>query len=183
MISNPGWYEIPNVMRKQPAPNETPWERPFREKGLPITWQRRVVLETLAGRSDHPTADQIYAAVHAKVPGVSRTTVYRILDTLVRLGAAARVAHPGASSRFDPLTRRHHHLLCVVCGALEDLHDPGLDALPPPKRHPRGYAILDHSVYFRGICPPCRARGPQAAARPPAPEAGLENDKEGGFKP
>ena len=38
-----------------------------RQKGLPVTMQRRVILETVLERHDHPTADQIYEAVHERI--------------------------------------------------------------------------------------------------------------------
>ena len=45
-----------------------------RRKGLRLTHQRKAILTALAGRSDHPTADQIYEQIHADLPEVSRTT-------------------------------------------------------------------------------------------------------------
>jgi Fur family peroxide stress response transcriptional regulator len=38
-------------------------ETACREHGLPLTVQRRTILEVLAERTDHPTADQVWEAV------------------------------------------------------------------------------------------------------------------------
>src|SRR5689334_23565694 len=46
------------------------------------------------------------------MPGVSRTTIYRALETLVELGLARRTNHFEASARFDGNTDHHHHLVC-----------------------------------------------------------------------
>jgi Fur family peroxide stress response transcriptional regulator len=126
--------------------------------GLPLTVQRRTILEVLAERTDHPTADQVYAAVRQRLPGVSRTTVYRVLDTLVRLGLAVKTAHPGAAVRFDPHTERHHHLLCVRCDRVIDLHAPELDGLRLPDTRRLGFEVEDFSLHIRGLCADCRAR-------------------------
>jgi Fur family transcriptional regulator, peroxide stress response regulator len=110
----------------------------------------------LRSHRDHPTADQIYEELAPRLPGLSRTTVYRVLEIVVRLGLASRVAHPGAAARFDPETGPHHHLLCTGCGRLIDL-DPG--EVPPvsdPTTLPESFEIQDASVYFRGTCAPCR---------------------------
>src|SRR5512144_2336301 len=88
-------------------------ERVCRREGVPLTIQRRAVLEALLEHDDHPTADQILADVRGRLPGVSRTTVYRVLETLVGLGLAAKSCHPGSGARFDPETDRHHHLVCL----------------------------------------------------------------------
>jgi Fur family peroxide stress response transcriptional regulator len=95
--------------------------------GLPVTAQRRTILQALVTRHDHPTAEQLYSAVAERLPDVSRATVYRTLDTLSDLGLLRRVAHPGSAVRFDGNTAPHHHFLCERCGSMEDLP---LDALP-----------------------------------------------------
>ena len=127
-----------------------------REKGLPVTSQRRTVLEVLLRRSDHPTADQIYEAVQACIAQISRRTVYRVLDTLVEFGLIRQVHHPGATVRFDGMISRHHHLVCIRCHKIVDLESSTLDkvSLPPSKQ--QGFAIHDFSVQFMGVCPDCR---------------------------
>jgi len=121
-----------------------------------LTWQRRAVLESLASRRDHPTADQLYVDVRTAVPGISKTTVYRVLDTLVELGLASRVSHPRAVVRFDAETKRHHHILCVQCGALADLEAAALELPQFEGSTVGGFEVTDYSVYFRGVCPACR---------------------------
>ena len=130
-------------------------ERLCREHGLPLTVQRRAVLEALMQRHDHPTADQIAEDVALRLPGVSRTTVYRVLDTLVRISIARKVCHPGAAARFEVESHRHHHLVCVECGRMIDLEDSRLDELPFPESKVHGFELTDYSIQFRGICAAC----------------------------
>jgi Fur family peroxide stress response transcriptional regulator len=124
---------------------------------MPVTVQRRAILEELVRRDDHPTADDVFAAVEGRIPGVSRTTVYRVLDTLVDVGAARRVAHPGAAVRYDAKVHRHHHLVCSRCGKVRDLEDASLDALAPRTRV-GGFEVHDYSVHFTGTCAACRGK-------------------------
>ena len=79
-----------------------------------MTVQRRAILETLAGHEDHPTADQVFEGVASRLPGLSRTTVYRVLETLVELGVIHKANHLGSAARYDPNTERHHHNLPVL---------------------------------------------------------------------
>lgn len=120
--------------------------------------QRRVILETVLERDDHPTADQIYEAVHERIAQLSRTTVYRALETLLQLGVIRRVHHTGTVARFDGMIGRHHHLICTECNKIVDLADESLDRLALPKHGLQGFEVEDFSVQFFGICAACRKR-------------------------
>ncbi len=133
------------------------FEKLCREQGIPLTVQRRAILEALVGREDHPTADQIYEAVAGRLPGLSRATVYRVLETLVEVGVIHRASHLGAASRYDPNTERHHHLTCVKCHKVVDLEEEALEAIHLPAGL-QGFEIMDYSVHLKGYCPECRKK-------------------------
>jgi Fur family peroxide stress response transcriptional regulator len=131
-------------------------ETACRKQGIAITSQRRIILESLAERQDHPTADLLFEAVREQLPEVSRTTVYRVLEMLVRLGVAQLINSPLAKARFDADTERHHHMICLACNAVLDCHDPKLDSIPFPATVAAGFEIRDYSVNFTGLCADCR---------------------------
>jgi len=130
-------------------------EHALRSRGLPLTVQRRRLLERFLGAKDHPTAEMIYRDVAPLIPGLSHATVYRTLETLVDLGLARRLPHPGGDVRYDPRLERHHHLLCEACGAVRDYASSRLDALPFPDVS-AAFETLDYTVLFRGRCAACR---------------------------
>ncbi len=132
------------------------FEQECRRRGLALTVQRRTVFEELASRRDHPTADQVFDAVQQRLPSLSRTTVYRVLETLVETGFAQKVHHPDAVARFDPVTERHHHLVCETCGRLVDLDDSAVPQVPLPDPAGTGFHIRDYSVSFSGLCSNCQ---------------------------
>lgn len=140
------------------APQMLHFEEQCRRHGLALTVQRRAVFEALYLRRDHPTADQVYAAVRHRLPGVSRTTVYRVLETFVRAGLITKACHPGAAARYDPVVRRHHHLVCLRCEKIVDFLDSRLDHLPRPKAKHHDFVIDDYCVHFRGLCGECAAK-------------------------
>jgi len=145
-------------MREHTGPHARGFEAECRRRGLALTVQRRTVYQALSGRRDHPTADQVFDAVRERLPGLSRTTVYRVLDTLVEAGFARKVQHAGGVARFDPITERHHHLVCEACGRLVDVDDAAVPALRLPQARGSGFRITDYSVSFIGLCGDC-ARG------------------------
>jgi Fur family peroxide stress response transcriptional regulator len=128
----------------------------FAATALAMTPQRRALLEVLASREDHPTVDQIYAALAVKIPEVSRTTVYRSVEALAGHGVLNRVEHPGSSVRFDPNVDPHHHFLCSACGALTDLPDAAISGTPDLSYVGKGIGIADElTVLVRGRCLDC----------------------------
>jgi Fur family peroxide stress response transcriptional regulator len=129
-----------------------------RERGLPLTVQRREIFKVVLERDDHPTADQIYEAVKDRIAGLSLTTVYRVLETLAGVGVIRRLHHPGASARFDGKIHRHHHLVCKRCHQVTDVDSRSLDDLTLPSGECQGFEIEDYSVHFTGVCEECRRK-------------------------
>ena len=130
--------------------------RRCREQGLRLTIQRRAVLEALVDVPGHPPAEALYAMVSNRLPGVSRTTIYRTLDQLVRAGVIGRACHPGNTVRYDGRTDLHHHLVCLGCASIIDISDEDLDRLPVPDTTELGFEVQNFQVQFRGFCRACR---------------------------
>lgn len=123
-----------------------------RRRGLPVTAQRKAIFETLRGREDHPTADQVYEAVRERLPGVSRATVYRVLSAFVEWGLADKLHAGLRGARFDGNRAPHHHLVCVRCDRVTDWDEPV--RVSPPRRA-KGFRVERASVVFEGTCSTC----------------------------
>ena len=132
------------------------FEAACRREGLPVTVQRRVIFSAVLERHDHPTVDQIFAQVKDRIPGVSRTTVYRTLETLASLRLVRRTNHFAASARYDGNMEQHHHLVCTTCGKVIDFQDSTLTVSNLPDGRCNGFSLLDYSIYFEGSCADCK---------------------------
>lgn len=128
-------------------------------RGLKATSQRFIVLKTLISVASHPTADQLFDEVSDKLPGISRDTVYRTLNSLADCGMLKRLIMPGGATHFDGDTAPHHHFLCERCGKIVDFEWADFDALPWPA--PIGTMGLPKSasVLIMGRCFGCEAQG------------------------
>ncbi len=132
------------------------FKRICRERGERVTVQRIVILETVLDLDNHPSADQICDAVETRLPGIARTTVYRTLEHLARMGIITKACHPGRVTRFDPRTEIHHHLVCLDCNEFIDFEDDDLNELTIPDTSAFGFEVNDYRVQLRGICQTCR---------------------------
>ena len=84
-----------------------------------VTPQRVVVHRALRELDRHVTADELLDAVTDRLPSVSLPTIYATLELLEELGMVRRVQRAG-TTLFDPRTDPHHHLICTLCGSVED---------------------------------------------------------------
>jgi Fur family peroxide stress response transcriptional regulator len=133
-------------------------EERCRENRLSLTVQRRAILENLSSRTDHPTADQIYAAIQDRISGVSRTTVYRVLETFVQLGLARKISNPEAKARFDADTSRHHHAACMACEKVIDIDARLIPDIDLQGADIDDFEVFDCSVVAVGLCRDCRGK-------------------------
>jgi Fe2+ or Zn2+ uptake regulation protein len=128
----------------------------FREEGLKITPQRRVIFGTLIQDDSHPTAEDIYQRVLSVMPDISRTTVYNTLRELVALGELVEVEDlTKGGTRYDTNGDQHHHLCCTRCHTLADI-DRRFEGLELPSDEAKGYQILRRQVTFYGYCTSCQ---------------------------
>lgn len=118
--------------------------------GLRATPQREIVYQVLQERRDHPTADEIFARVKAKMPTISLATVYNCLETLVQCELVKQVHFERESTRYCSNLVEHAHFIDTATGRIFDvpLSAANLsqlkDALPP------GFTMDDVELSFRG---------------------------------
>jgi Fur family peroxide stress response transcriptional regulator len=134
-------------------------EKLCREAGIPCTMQRRVLLEAVLERDEHPTANQLFEAVRVRNPQISRATVHRNLETLSEMGVIMKTCHPGGVARYDARVDIHHHLICLRCNSVVDIDDENLSSLTIPDTSAFGFEVSDFQVQLRGICRECRKKG------------------------
>lgn len=126
----------------------------FKQKGLAVTDQRLAVYAALTRSKAHPSAEAVYKSLKPARPHLSLATVYKTMQALLDRGLITLVNAPHTEARYDSITDVHHHLICTKCGGIEDVFDPRLDRLSPPRA--AGFTVLTHSVHFRGLCKACQ---------------------------
>ena len=99
------------------------------EKGLKVTPQRLVVINTLNEIQNHPTAEKIIEYIKKNHPNIAVGTIYRTLETFVENGIIKKVKTEKDVMRYDVVTDHHHHLYCNECDYIENYFDDELDQL------------------------------------------------------
>lgn len=131
--------------------------RRTRMRKMTLPAKRKIVLEALQGRTDHPTAEDLYRALVAGDHRVSLATVYRALEALAADGLV-RELHVGGPTRYDPTREPHHHFICSRCGRVYDM-DGGRRLRPADFPLPPGFSAERCHAVLEGVCGPCAGEG------------------------
>lgn len=125
------------------------------ERNSALTPQREVVLAVIRMSKTHPTANEVFAAAKRQLPSISFATVYNSLRYLKEAGHIAEISFGNASSRFDAMTHRHDHALCIECGTLVDIEmDLPSDLMARAAEYSR-FEPESIELTLRGKCSTC----------------------------
>lgn len=114
---------------------------------------RVMIFDYLRAHRTHPTADEIYMALHPKAPTLSKTTVYNTMKLLASEGIIKLITIEEQQARFDACAENHGHFLCTDCGKVYDF-----DINFPPAQLPEGFEVSTRDIYFTGKCNSCKQK-------------------------
>lgn len=122
---------------------------------LRLTGQRQRILDYLLSADRHVSLNDIYKAL--KKHGVGRVTVFRTLKMLEEANLVDHVSTPKGTSRFEmKLERPHHdHLICVHCGAIQEVRWPELEKIQDRICKMRSFTVAWHRHEVFGRCAAC----------------------------
>ena len=118
------------------------------------TKQRQLVAEAVRAL-EHPSAEEIYAAVSRENPNIGKATVYRNLNLLAEQGEIGKVPPGEGADRYDFRTDKHYHMRCRACGKVFDAPMQALHSPAQMLGDTGGFVVEDHILEFVGLCPGC----------------------------
>lgn len=135
----------------------------LKEKGYKLTSQRQVVLDVIQEHEgEHLSTEEIYSYVKEKHPEIGLATVYRTMMLLDELGFVHKLDLDDEFSRYELNTNtedhRHHHLICMNCGAVIGVEEDLLDPVEKQIQNKYGFSVTDHRVKFYGYCKDCNKK-------------------------
>jgi Fur family peroxide stress response transcriptional regulator len=138
-----------------------------RTRGIAVTPQRLAVIGALLASENHPSTDEICAAVRRRHPHISLATVHRILEQFCEVGEARKVTLLHDVARFDGNVEPHHHVLCVRCRRLHDIEIPEVDKLLEGRTRLGQFAVLRCSLEIDALCRRCQLAEKRTHAQRP----------------
>lgn len=137
-------------------------------QGLKLTTERAALVREIFATHYHFEADELLFKLKQKNIKISRATVYRTLELLVKFGMVRRVHLGEDHYHYEHVTgnSHHDHLVCTTCGGVIEFHDPALEARQRDICARRKFTPTFHNLQILGICDSCNRKG----ERPDAPD-------------
>lgn len=131
----------------------------IKKAGLKVTHPRMKILELLES-SDvrHHSAENVYRELMDKGEVIGLATVYRVLAQFVTAGLVERHHFESGQAVFELSEKSHHdHIVCVVCGKVEEFYDEVIENRQKEVASEKGYEVTDHILTLYGKCVDCKA--------------------------
>lgn len=131
-----------------------------RRQGGRVTAARRALVTALVEADAHVTADDLAGVVQGRHPEVHRSTIYRTLEALERLGVVDHVHLGHGRAVYHLADRPHQHLVCERCGAVVEVPDQLFSSLAAEIEERYRFRIRPKHFAVLGRCDGCD--GPHA---------------------
>jgi len=137
-------------------------------QGLKLTNERAALVREIFATHYHFEADELLFKMKEKSVKISRATIYRTLELLVKSGMVRRVHLGEDHYHYEHVTgdSHHDHLICTTCGSVIEFHDPELERRQREICARRKFTPTFHNLQILGICAACDRKG----ERPDAPD-------------
>ncbi|MGE5450354.1 MAG: ferric iron uptake transcriptional regulator [Acidobacteriota bacterium] len=127
----------------------------LKSSGLKATLPRIKILEVFqrAGELRHMTAEDVFKVLLNEGSDIGLATVYRVLMQFEQAGILSRHHFEAGKAVFELNEGKHHdHLVCVVCGRVEEFYDPEIERRQQEIAAERGYKLHDHALALYVVC-------------------------------
>lgn len=133
-------------------------KKALKKEGLRYTRQRQAVWDELCSSDDHRDAEEIYFSLQNSGINVSRATVYRTIDVLVKNNMVRKLELGDGRARYEhKINSTHHdHLICVQCGRIEEFLDEEIEKLQDKIVDKLGFKLIRHIHQLFVICNDCK---------------------------
>ncbi|HYM61559.1 MAG TPA: transcriptional repressor [Thermoanaerobaculia bacterium] len=138
-------------------------------QGLKLTNERTALVREIFSTHYHFEADELLFKMKEKSVKISRATIYRTLELLVKSGMVRRVHLGEDHYHYEHVSgnAHHDHLVCTTCGGVVEFNDPDLETRALQICEKKKFTPTFHNLQILGVCDSCRRKGqtPEAPDR------------------
>ena len=118
----------------------------LKSEGLRYTDQRQAIWDEIRNSNEHRDAEDIYLKLKEGNVKVSRATVYRTIDVLVKNRLVRKMDVGEGRSLYEPrIDDEHHdHMICLDTGDIIEFYNKELEDLQDTIAKKHGYKVIRH---------------------------------------
>jgi Fur family ferric uptake transcriptional regulator len=133
----------------------------LRGQNLKLTGERVALVREIFSTHYHFDADELLFKMKEKNVKISRATIYRTLELLVKSGMVRRVHLGEDHYHYESVgpDSHHDHLVCTTCGDVVEFHDDELEQRQIEICAHYKFEPTFHNLQILGVCNRCRKRG------------------------
>lgn len=128
--------------------------------GLKATWPRIRILRLFQQTTQrHLSAEDVYRSLIADGEEIGLATIYRVLTQFEQARLLTRHYFESGKAVYELNEGQHHdHLVCMMCGRVEEFFDPEIERLQQQIAERRGFELREHALSLYGVCsnPACQ---------------------------
>ena len=130
----------------------------LQKEGLRYTQQRQEIWNELRSTDEHRDAEEIFFTLRTRGLDISRATVYRTIDVLVKNKLIDKLDIGDGRARFEYNEKylHHDHLVCTRCGKIVEFYNDEIVELQNEIAKQHKFTLLDNSHQLFGICEDCQ---------------------------
>lgn len=141
------------------SPAETKIRDDLKSVSLSVTQVRIRLLAMLRNSSTPISAERLKHLLDAAGISIGRASLFRNLDSFVKVGLAERINSNARSSQYTAChitTEHHHHLICKKCNRIIEVDGCLTVETIQEIEVQSNVVVTGHSIIFYGLCHRCR---------------------------
>ena len=118
----------------------------LKKENLKFTSQRYAIFKFLISNDGHYDCDSIIDNMRSNEMKISKATVYRTLDLLVKYDFARKMILDDGIARYEnKINSPHHdHMICIDSGKIIEFQSPEIELIQENIAKEHGYEIVKH---------------------------------------
>ena len=131
----------------------------LKSKGLKVTRQRELILESFLKTGKHIGVEELLQQVRRRSPTIGNATVYRTMKLFVEAGIAEERRFSTGVTLYeahDGDEHHHDHLICTSCERIFEFENEEIEKLQDEVAESHGFKLTHHKMELYGLCSDCQ---------------------------
>ena len=118
----------------------------LKSENIKLTPQRQAIFSDIMESDGHRECDDISNSLTENGVSVSKATIYRTLDILVKYDLIRKLVIGDGKAKYETkIGKPHHdHMICIETGEIIEFDNDEIERLQEEEAKKRGYKVIKH---------------------------------------